>query len=532
MSYSIQRAVSDGTLKTLLLSIDFLDRSYIKVYVDNVEQPLGSAWTWATPKSITFAAPLPSGAAVAVRRSTDIAATRHSLSGGAQFTNATMDENFSQVLHITQETSEGLVFGDMFNDLNMHGNKVTENADGAAPGDLVTVRQYQADLNSAYASAHAAEAWANTPYGTPVAGAQYSAMHWAEQAKLNVAGVGSFNGRIGVVVPQAGDYSSTQLSDSASLMRTDGRVGTNKIINGKMEIAQRGTSFANTSNSYSLDRWTSVSTVSAMLAASQSTDVPAGGEFQSSLRLTVSTADASIAAGDAFLLLQYIEGYNARDLIGRTFTLSFWVRSSKTGTHCVAFRNSGTNRTYVAEYTISAANTWEKKAITVSGGLITSGTWDWATGSGVQVDFLLAAGSNFHTTADAWQTGSSLSTANQVNCLDTVGNIFAITGVQLEVGSVATPFEHRLYGQELALCRRYYRVTAFRHTASLYATGAFDSIAFPAGDMRVSPTVAWSLSETSNATSLGSVSGYQLAFNSVAAGPCIVGGLFIQSAEL
>jgi hypothetical protein len=170
----------------------------------------------------------------------------------------------------------------------------------------------------------------------------------------------------------------------------------------------------------------------------------------------VTTADASIAASDFFVLSQPVEGFNSRELVGRTFTLSFWVRSSKTGTHCVGFTNNGGDRTYVAEYTVSVANTWEQKTVTVSGGLITSGGWNWTNGIGVRVLFALASGSTFNTTAGSWQTGSFAATANQVNCLDTVGNIFAITGVQLEVGSVATPFEHRHVGAEVSLCRRYF----------------------------------------------------------------------------
>jgi hypothetical protein len=232
----------------------------------------------------------------------------------------------------------------------------------------------------------------------------------------------------------------------------------NKIINGKMEIAQRGTSFAAVANgTYTLDRWRTDYVTSAVATISQQSDVPSNNEFQNSLRIAVTTADTSIATGDVFVERQRVEGYNARDLIGRTFTLSFWVRSSKTGTHCVALQNSGFNRTYVAEYTISAANTWEFKSVTVSGGLITAGTWDWTNGTGIDVCWALAAGSSFQTTANAWQTGSFYATSAQVNCLDTIGNIFAITGVQLEVGSVATPFEHRPYGAELALAQRYYQ---------------------------------------------------------------------------
>ena len=231
----------------------------------------------------------------------------------------------------------------------------------------------------------------------------------------------------------------------------------NRIINGKMDIAQRGTSFAAVADgAYTLDRWRFGNTSSAVVTISQQADGPADNEFQNSLRVAVTTADASIAAGDTCFVSQRIEGYNVRDLIGRTFTLSFRVRSSKTGVHCIALRNSGLNRSYVAEYTVNAANTWESKAITVPSGLITAGTWDWTNGTGLELAAVLAAGSTFQTTAGAWQTGNFLDTVNQVNCLDTVGNIFAITGVDLKPGAVDSPFEHRPFGTELAFAQRYF----------------------------------------------------------------------------
>lgn len=232
----------------------------------------------------------------------------------------------------------------------------------------------------------------------------------------------------------------------------------NKIINGRMDIAERGTSFPVTGNSasYCLDRFAAIYNTTAAVTLSQQADAPSSNEYQYSLRATVTTADTSIAANEFFNLRQKIEGFNVRDLIGRTFTLSFWVRSSKTGTHCVSFNNDSIDRGYVTEYTVSAANTWERKSITVSGGLITAGVWNWTNGTGLQVIWSLACGSTFQTTAGSWQTGGFVATANQVNCLDTVGNIFAVTGLQLEVGSVATPFEHRPYGAELALCQRYF----------------------------------------------------------------------------
>ena len=273
-------------------------------------------------------------------------------------------------------------------------------------------------------------------------------------------------------------------------------MGKNKIINGKMDIAQRGTSFAAVgAGTYTLDRWRSSSNAtSAAITVSQQSDVPSSNEFQNSMRLAVTTADTTIASVDQVNIQQRIEGYNVRDLIGRTFTLSFWVRSSKTGTHCVYIQNDAQDRSYVVEYTVSAANTWEQKSITVSGGLITAGTWNWTTGTGLLVGWTLAAGSSLQTTAGAWQTGIFLATANQVNCLDTIGNIFAITGVQLEAGSVATPFEHRPYGAEFALCQRYlYQVggVSGQPWAAAMLSGAGSSSAkvdFPAR-MRASPSL-------------------------------------------
>jgi hypothetical protein len=257
----------------------------------------------------------------------------------------------------------------------------------------------------------------------------------------------------------------------------------NRIINGKMDISQRGTNFVSPSTStYTVDRWKIIYTASAAYTVSQQADVPASNEFQNSLRVAVTTADTTIAAGDFSLIRQDIEGYNARDLIGRTFTLLFSVRSSKTGTHCVSFVNSGNNRSFIGEYTVSAANTWEQKSITVSGGLITAGTWDWTNGAGLKVGWVLAAGSTYQTTAGAWQTGDFQATSSQVNCLDSTSNIFAITGVQLEAGSVATPFEHRPYEAEFALSRRYARVQAYQVPA-----GTAQNLGTI--DMRATPTI-------------------------------------------
>jgi hypothetical protein len=282
----------------------------------------------------------------------------------------------------------------------------------------------------------------------------------------------------------------------------------NRIINGGMIIAQRGTSFPAAANAtFAADRFPMDQLSAAVLTVSQQTDAPSNSEFQSSARLAITTADSSISTSDYCKLDHSLEGYNVRDFIGKTFTLSFWVRSSKTGIHCIAFRNNGSggvpDRSYIAEYTVNAINTWEKKSITVTGGLPASGTWNFTNGAGLYVSWILACGTTYQTTANAWQTGNLIATSSQVNCLDTIGNIFAITGVQLEIGSVATTFEQRPYGMELTLCQRYYQktyaqgvapgtagaVSTFRHT--IEGTCSYSSInsALPVV-MRTAPTTA------------------------------------------
>jgi multidrug efflux pump subunit AcrA (membrane-fusion protein) len=285
----------------------------------------------------------------------------------------------------------------------------------------------------------------------------------------------------------------------------DSKVGTagglgfrNRIINGDMRIAQRGTSFpAIASTAYSLDRWLFGQAGTAVGTISQETFTQASGfPFSRVLFYIVTTADTSIGATEATTIQQRIEGFNVRDLVGAPFTLSFWVRSSKTGVHCVRFGNSGNDRSYIAEYTVNAANTYEYKTVTVAEGIPTSGgTWDFTNGVGLIVQFTLAAGSNFQTAANAWQANSAVGTSNQVNCLDTVGNIFGITGVQLEAGSVASPFERRDYGRELMMCQRYYYVGGNLY-GCVYATNNMISYHLPV-TMRASPTTTVSLAGAS-----------------------------------
>lgn len=313
----------------------------------------------------------------------------------------------------------------------------------------------------------------------------------------------------------------------------------NKIVNGRMDVAQRGASFAAVANgAYTLDRWAAFYVTSAAATVSQQADAPSDNEFQNSLRVLVTTADTSIAAGDYFAVVQFIEGVNVRDLVGRSFTLSFRVRSAKTGVHCLSLANSLNDRSYVAEYTVNAANTWETKAITVPGGLITAGTWNWSTGIGLAVRWALASGATFQSTAGSWLTGNFLSTSAQVNVLDTLNNIFAVTGIQLEPGSAQTPFEHRPFGVELALCQRYYQQFNFRGYQYGALGDGWRATHVLAVAMRAAPTFSqsgtWTAVNVASLSATPNTDSLSLLVNPTVAGMCGYGSAAVAtlSAEL
>jgi len=254
----------------------------------------------------------------------------------------------------------------------------------------------------------------------------------------------------------------------------------NRIINGAMVLDQRnaGASITNgVAFTFPVDRFSIIGSVASKFTAQQnagSVTPPAG--FGNYLGFTSSSA-YSIGAGDYFLFRQNIEGFNTADLAwgtasAATVTLSFWVRSSLTGTFGGAVQNSAQNRSYPFSYTISAANTWEQKSITIDGD--TSGTWIGATnGIGLQLNLSLGTGSTFSGTAGAWAaSGIIFSATGATSVVGTNGATFYITGVQLEKGSTATSFDYRPYGTELALCQRYYEILGSTANSLLFQTYA------------------------------------------------------------
>ena len=233
----------------------------------------------------------------------------------------------------------------------------------------------------------------------------------------------------------------------------------NLIINGAMQVAQRGTSgtSANSTSYYTVDRFNFRGEPTGVYTIEQSTDAPSN--FKNSTKITVTTPDTSIGSGERYWMASYLEGNSISHLNfgssnAETVTLSFYVKSSLTGTFSGGLVNSAFNRAYAFTYIISSANTWERKTITIEGD--TSGTWLTTNEIGIAVVWDLGAATNRQQSAGAWTASGSVAATGASQVIATDNATWQITGVQLEVGQ-ATPFEHRSFGEELALCQRYFQ---------------------------------------------------------------------------
>jgi hypothetical protein len=235
----------------------------------------------------------------------------------------------------------------------------------------------------------------------------------------------------------------------------------NRIINGAMVISQRnGTTgtLITGDNQYALDRWTYRTNLTSKFTSTQSTNAPTG--FYNSNQTTVTTS-ATPSAGEYASLKHSIEGYNIIDFAfgtadAKPITLSFWVRSSVVGTYGARVGNENLTQTFVFQYTVNAANTWEQKTITIGGS--TTGTWNVTTAIGLAVQFDLGSGSAFETnTLNTWQNADAIRTPTNVKLVTNSGATWYVTGVQLEKGNIATSFDVRPFGTELQLCQRYYQ---------------------------------------------------------------------------
>ena len=270
----------------------------------------------------------------------------------------------------------------------------------------------------------------------------------------------------------------------------------NLIINGAMQVAQRGTSATGkTANGYyTCDRWDFLYTSMGTWSFDQSTTVPSGEGFSNSLKLTCTSADASPAAADKVAVQYHFEGQDLQQLKYGTsdassLTLSFWVRASKTGTYVVNFLNKDNSRQNSQTYNIATADTWQYVTISIDGD--TSQGFDNDTGNSLEVNFYLGAGTNntSGTLQNSWGADTAANRAvGQVNLADTDNATWFITGVQLELGSQDTPFEHRSFGEELLLCQRYYQTVSSFSGYGSSSTGVQGNLAFMT-QMRAEPSV-------------------------------------------
>ena len=279
----------------------------------------------------------------------------------------------------------------------------------------------------------------------------------------------------------------------------------NIMINGNMVCHQRGGTITFANSAYSLDRWLMrTGGHSGAANITQSTTSPDG--FQKSLKVDITTADTSLTGGEYFFIDQRIEANNVHhagygNSNAKTMTLSFYVRSNKTGTYNVHLYNTSTTKHLSRSYTINSADTWERKTLTIppdtSGGLATG------TGAALRCNWYLAAGTSYTSGSvqTTWSTYNVNNTApSNVNLLDSTSNEWYLTGVQLEIGSVATDFEHRSFAQELQLCKRYYQQIDQASSSTSIMTGFGNGNARIRGvvhlpvEMRANPTVALDVS--------------------------------------
>lgn len=283
----------------------------------------------------------------------------------------------------------------------------------------------------------------------------------------------------------------------------------NRIINGAMTISQyNGTSSVTpTTDTYVIDRFKAVRSQNNLSFQQNAGSVTPPAGFTNYLGITATTG-ATIGGPDYWYLAQFIEGFNTADLNwgtanAKTVTLSFWVRASVTGSYSVGFHNNAEDRAYLTTYTISAANTWEYKTITLTGD--TTGTWVGAgNGKGIGIFFNLGVGSVFGTsTTNSWIAGWNPGLTTGVQFAANAGATFYITGVQLEVGTSATNFEYRAYGTELALCQRYYQAWYPAEQELIYnesngSVNKFWQLYMPV-PMRTAPTATYSAGMTGGA---------------------------------
>ena len=321
---------------------------------------------------------------------------------------------------------------------------------------------------------------------------------------------GDTSGEVIISAPSVAGASTLELQATNGTIATTADINTfynslgnrNLIINGKMQVAQRGTSVSGitSENFYTVDRWRALVS-GGTWTQSQDTDVPPAQGFGNSVKMLCTTANPSLAAGNVLQIRTRLEGQNVQQLkYGTTFaeslTYCFWIKSNKTGTYISELYNIDATKQVSKTFTINDADTWEKKTITFDGDTLSG--FDNDNDNSFQIGIFLSAGTNYTsgTLQTTWTAANNTNRAvGQVNLADAVNNYVNITGVQLEAGTTATPFEHIPYGRELERCNRYF----FNFSGTLhggnYSTSGFVTGIFPT-EMRIAPTITYSSART------------------------------------
>lgn len=320
-----------------------------------------------------------------------------------------------------------------------------------------------------------------------------------------------YQARLNGALLQTGSVGSTQITDATVAAvdvdlaaRLEMIAAANPIMNGGFDIWQRGATFTSIATStYGPDRYAYFKSGTVVHDLLRSTDVPAiaalvpGANYSS--HLDVTTADASIAAGDFCLFGHRIEGYNWLPFSQKQFTVGFWVKDTKTGVHCLAAQSQTGDRSCVIEYTVNSTDTWEYKTCTFPASP-SAGTWDYTNGIGLSLYWALSCGSSLQTPAGSWASSNYYGSANQVNATDSAANNFKLWGVTMGLGATVAPFWPRSFGREMDLCRRYFERFGGA-TSSAFATGnaggtSVGYFTLPHYRKRVAPTFTFSAAGT------------------------------------
>jgi len=452
-----------GNGSTVLFSFTFpyLQTSDIKVSLNGVDT---TAYTLANATTVQFNSAPANGTAVHIYRETDDASVYATFFPGSSIRSQDLNDSFTQILYKSQETADFAASTDASaiqataNSALANSNQAISTANAAsttANGIAATANTALTNSTTAITTANSAQTTADSAQTTAngISTTANNALSTASSAQTTANAAmpktgGTFTGNIVVPSLNGGPLSGNR----------------NRIINGDMSIDQRNSgasvSISANDSSYTVDRWECYNITDGSFSVQRSTEVPSSQEFSHSLLTTVTGTDTSLASNQYALIRQFIEGLNTKDLrwgtaSAKSITISFWVRSSITGTFTVALQNSAQNRSYVTPLTVSSANTWEYKTFTVAGP--TDGTWLINNGKGVAFSISLAAGTFWETTANTWASLGRLAVSGASNLLATNGATFYLTGVQIEPGTVATPFEYRL--NESDLCQRYYQAS-------------------------------------------------------------------------